>query len=65
MSCFDAPISRCEVMHTMVVTDQTEDDCVLEHGCPVGRTCPLAGCLAEAQATGRTLHGAPRASVAA
>lgn len=48
MSGFDAPIGRCEAMRTMVLTDQTEHDCKLEHGCPPGRDCPLAGCLAVA-----------------
>jgi hypothetical protein len=51
MSGFDAPIGRCEVMRTLVLTDQTEHECKLEHGCPPGRDCPLAGCLAVAPVT--------------
>jgi hypothetical protein len=31
----------------MVLTDQTQRQCALEHGCPPGRNCPLDGCFAE------------------
>lgn len=41
MSIFDVPIARCEVMHAMVITDQTQRQCACEHGCPVGMLCPL------------------------
>jgi hypothetical protein len=58
MSYFDAPIGRCEVMHTMVVTDQTEEECTREHGCPAGRVCPLGACLAH-------IHAPERASLTA
>lgn len=47
MSIFDAPISRCEAVHQMVLTDETEAECAREHGCPPERQCPLHGCFAE------------------
>lgn len=47
MSFIDSPISRCEAVREMVLTDQTQHQCALEHGCPPGRTCPLDGCFAE------------------
>ncbi|WP_374324991.1 hypothetical protein [Azonexus sp.] len=47
MSIFDAPISRCEAIHEMVLTDETESECACEHGCPPGRECPLHGCFTE------------------
>lgn len=46
MSFIDTPISRCEAAHAMVLTDQTQRECALEHGCPPGRNCPLDGCFA-------------------
>ena len=46
MSYFDSPISRCEAVREMVLTDQTQRQCALEHGCPPGRNCPLDGCFA-------------------
>lgn len=46
MSYFDGPIGRCEAVHEMVLTDQTQRQCALEHGCPPGRQCPLDGCFA-------------------
>lgn len=45
MCTFDAPISRCEAMRCMVITDQTQAQCAAEHGCPKGLRCPLAGCF--------------------
>ncbi len=42
---FDSPISRCEVMHEMVLTDQTQAECAREHQCPAGQACPLANCF--------------------
>ena len=39
MSFFDARIGRCEALHTMVLTDQTNEDCRSEHGCS---TCTQA-----------------------
>ncbi len=46
MSFFDSPISRCEPAHALVLTDQTKGECMIEHGCPRGRQCPLDGCFA-------------------
>ena len=46
--CFiDSPISRCEAVREMVLTDQTQAECAREHECPPGRHCPLDGCFAE------------------
>ena len=45
MCTFDAPISRCEAMRTLVVTDQTQTQCAREHECPPGMACPLCGCF--------------------
>jgi hypothetical protein len=45
MSFFDAPISRCEVARTLVVTDQTQHQCALEHACAPGQVCPLGTCF--------------------
>ena len=53
MSYFDVPVGRCEVMHIMVMTDQTEAECTLDNGCPVGRRCALASSLTP-------IHGAER-----
>lgn len=47
MSFFDGSIGRCEAVHEMVLTDQTQRQCALEHGCPPGRECPLDGCFAQ------------------
>ena len=47
MSFIDSPISRCEAVREMVLTDQTQVQCAAEHGCPPGRVCPLDGCFAE------------------
>ena len=46
MSVFDAPIGRCEVVHEMVLLDETRRECACEHGCPPGQACPLAHCFA-------------------
>ncbi|HET6719056.1 MAG TPA: hypothetical protein VFH22_05395 [Rhodocyclaceae bacterium] len=43
MCTFDAPISRCEVVREMVITDQTQRECAFEHGCAPGIKCPLGG----------------------
>lgn len=42
MCTFDSPIARCEAMHVMVLTDETQRACAAEHGCPPGLVCPLA-----------------------
>lgn len=47
MSFFDGSIGRCEAVREMVLTDQTQRQCALEHGCPPGRECPLDGCFAK------------------
>jgi hypothetical protein len=44
---FDSPISRCDVVREMVVTDQTQAECAREHGCPPDRICPLCGYFSE------------------
>ena len=41
MSIFDAHIARCEAIHEMVLTDETQRDCAREHDCPANRLCPL------------------------
>ena len=43
MSVFDAPIARCDAVHELVLTDETQAECACEHDCPPGRICPLAG----------------------
>lgn len=45
MCTFDAPISRCEAMRCMVITDQTQAQCAAEHACAKDLRCPLAGCF--------------------
>lgn len=47
MCTFDAPIARCEMIHCMVLTDQTRMQCALEHACPEGTVCPWAGYFSE------------------
>ena len=42
MCTFDAPISRCELMREMVITDQSQKQCACEHNCPADTRCPLA-----------------------
>jgi len=39
---FDSPIARCEIIHEMVLIDETQTECACEHGCPPDRICPLA-----------------------
>ena len=46
MSYIDSPMGICEAEHTIVLTDQTQHECALEHGCPPGCNCPLDGCFA-------------------
>jgi hypothetical protein len=43
MCTFDSPVAPCEVMRTMVVTDQTQRQCAAEHDCAPGTHCPLCG----------------------
>lgn len=47
MSVFDSPIARCDAVREIVLTDETQVECAREHGCPVGRSCPLCGYFAE------------------
>lgn len=47
MSYSYSPIRRCEAAHTMVLTNQTQETCAQEHGCPPARICPLSGCFAK------------------
>ena len=47
MSAFDSPIARCEAVHELVLTDETQAECAREHECPPGRICPLSGYFAE------------------
>ncbi|MGE5386484.1 MAG: hypothetical protein ACM3SV_11435 [Betaproteobacteria bacterium] len=47
MSFLDSPICRCELMHAMVLTDQTQRQCAEEHECPTAQRCPLGKCFAK------------------
>lgn len=47
MSVFDSPVARCQAIREMVLTDETQAQCALEHECPPGRKCPLQGYFAE------------------
>ena len=51
MSTFDSPISRCEAVREMVLTDETQAECAREHECPPDRVCPLSGYFIEAEST--------------
>ena len=53
MSYFDAQIGRCEALHVMVLTDQTNDECKLEHGCS---TCTQALDWAAPFVPAKTIH---------
>lgn len=59
MSFLDSPIARCDAAHTMVLTDQTQRQCGLEHACPAGRVCPLDGCFATHSGLSETVLPAP------
>ena len=58
MSYSSTPIRRCDAVKTLVRTDQTQQECALEHGCPPGRDCPLGECFVTTNASYRT----PRAA---
>lgn len=60
MSFFDAPISRCEAVREMVLTDQTQDQCAREHDCPPGFKCPLCGYFVEASEPKKPRLATPR-----
>jgi hypothetical protein len=47
MSIFDSPIARCDAVHEMVLTDETQAECAREHTCPPDRICPLCGYFTE------------------
>lgn len=47
MSIFDSPIARCEMVHEMVLTDETQSECAREHDCAPGQVCPLCGYFSE------------------
>ena len=53
MSVFDSPISRCDAVREMVLTDETQAECAREHACPTGRICPLYGILLTGQSLRR------------
>ena len=52
MTTFDAPTARCEAVHEMVLTDETQAECAREHECPSGRVCPLCGYFVETETRG-------------
>ena len=54
MSIFDGPIARCEAVHEMVLTDETQVECAREHDCPADRQCPLQGWFTETSGLGET-----------
>jgi hypothetical protein len=45
--CFDSPVAPCEVLHEMVLIDETQEECAREHDCPTDRVCPLRRYFAE------------------
>ena len=45
MCFFDSPCSPCEVVHEMVLTDETQSECAREHGCAQNTVCPLCNCF--------------------
>lgn len=47
MTIIDSPIARCEAVHEMVLTDETQAECAREHNCPADRVCPLCGYFTE------------------
>lgn len=47
MTYFDSPIARCEAIHELVLTDETQLECAREHACPADRVCPLCGYFAD------------------
>lgn len=53
MSYMHSPVAWCDAAHTMVHTDQTQEQCAHEHACPPGRICPLGGRFANVHAANR------------
>lgn len=58
MSFLDAPIARCEAQRTIVLTDQTQQQCAREHDCAPGTACPLCGWFADEPDPGATAQAA-------
>jgi hypothetical protein len=54
MTYNQSPICLCVPENTMVRTDQTQQECALEHGCPPGRDCPIGGCFVKTHASYRS-----------
>lgn len=44
---FDCCVARCEVIHEIVLTDETQAECAREHECSPGTVCPLCGYFTE------------------
>ncbi len=65
MSYFDSPLGRCEVVHAMVLVDQTQAECALEHDCPFGCTCALAACFSAVNPVPSNVHATGRAVLTA
>ncbi len=61
MSIFDGPIARCEAVHEMVLTDETQLECAREHGCPADRQCPLQGWFTETSGVAECAAAEPAA----
>lgn len=59
MSIFDSPIGRCEAVHEMVLTDETQGECAREHDCPPGRDCPLQGYFTETSGIAEGISESP------
>jgi hypothetical protein len=59
MSVFDSPIARCDAVHEMVLTDETQAECAREHACPPGRICPLCGYFADPEELDGKLAATP------
>jgi hypothetical protein len=54
MSFFDSPLARCEAVHELVLTDETQAECAREHDCPPGFKCPLCGYFTESSGISET-----------
>lgn len=59
MSVFDSPIARCDAVHEMVLTDETQVECAREHACPPGRICPLCGYFADPEERNEKVTATP------
>ena len=65
MSFFDSPIARCEAIHELVLTDETQTECAGEHHCPPGTHCPLEGYFTETSGMADTVLATPAGHAAA